>query len=560
MTDTSRSPVDVDTSTPSVDTAATDAAPSGPPVNDRHGRDGTFPRPGATPWSVRLLGVVGGIVAAIVGLGVAEAVAGVSESLKSPVLDVGDRVVDGVPNSVKTLAIEWFGTNDKIALLVGIGSLLAVYAAVVGLVAVTQRWRYSIGAIALFGLVGAYASQTTRRSAPWYAVVPSLVGGAAAAVALLWLRRQLIRSDAGDATPVDAGDYDRRRFLVASGATAAGAVAIGVAGRQFGVRTNAAADRNELALPSASDPLAAAPDAVSAGVDGVSPFFTPNADFYRIDTALTVPQVAVAGWQLAITGMVGKELSLSYQDLVSREIIESDITLTCVSNEVGGGLMGTARWTGVRLDDLLAEAGIDPGADQIVGRSVDGYTCGFPVAALDGRDALVAIGMNGEPLPLEHGYPARLIVPGLYGYVSATKWLQEIELTTFDQFDQYWVERDWVDDAPIKLQSRIDTPRGLASLQPGPNMIGGVAWAQTRGIEAVEVQIDDGDWLETTLADELNDVTWRQWTYQWDAQPGRHSIRVRGIETGGAIQTDERAEPFPSGATGQHQIIVIVAA
>lgn len=217
------------------------------------------------------------------------------------------------------------------------------------------------------------------------------------------------------------------------------------------------------------------------------------------------------------------------------------------------------RWLGVRLDDLLADAGVEPAATQIVGRSVDGYTCGFPTRVLDGRDALVAIGMNGEPLPLEHGYPARLIVPGLYGYVSATKWLSEIELTTFDALDQYWVERGWVDDAPIKIQSRIDTLRGLANLPAGTTAIAGVAWAQTRGIEAVELQIDDGDWLTATLADELNDVTWRQWSYAWDATPGRHSIRVRAIERGGAIQTDERTEPFPSGATGQHQIIVIVA-
>ncbi len=543
MTDLHNPPADAEASVPSVDN------PSGEP-DESSTHD--------TPWSVRLLGVVAGLVAAIVGLGVAELVAATSESLKTPVLDVGDRVVDSVPNSIKELAIDWFGTNDKIALLVGIASLLAVYAAAVGLVSVTRRWKYSIGAIALFGLVGAYASQTTRRAAPWYAAVPSLVGGAAAALALVWLRRQLIRPPDAE-VPSASDDFDRRRFLVASGATAAGALVAGVAGRRFGVRTNAAADRNELGLAIAPEPLDDIPAAVSADVDGISPFFTPNADFYRIDTALTVPQVSVESWQLGITGMVGEELSLSYEELIQREIVESDITLTCVSNEVGGNLLGTARWTGVRLDDLLAEAGIDGGADQIVGRSVDGYTCGFPTAVLDGRDALVAIGMNGEPLPLEHGYPARLIVPGLYGYVSATKWLQEIELTTFESFDQYWVERDWAQEAPIKLQSRIDTPRGLATLEPGMNAIGGVAWAQTRGVEAVEIQIDDGDWVATTLADELNDVTWRQWMYAWDATPGRHSIRVRAIEAGGAIQTDERVEPFPSGATGRHQIIVIVS-
>ncbi len=298
------------------------------------------------------------------------------------------------------------------------------------------------------------------------------------------------------------------------------------------------------------------PAAVSA--DGATPFFTPNANFYRIDTALTVPQVSVDGWKLKIKGLVDNELSLSYDDLLNRDIVEHDITLTCVSNEVGGSLMGTARWLGVRLDDLLAEAGISADADQIVGRSVDGYTCGFPTAALDGRDALVAIGMNGEPLPLEHGYPARLIVPGLYGYVSATKWLDSIELTRFDRFDQYWVERGWVENAPIKVSSRIDTPRGLSRVPAGITAIAGVAWAQTRGIEKVELQIDDGEWVDTTLADELNSVTWRQWSYAWEATPGNHSVRVRATETGGVVQIEERTAPFPSGATGLQQIVVIV--
>ncbi|MEQ9163154.1 MAG: molybdopterin-dependent oxidoreductase, partial [Ilumatobacter fluminis] len=266
----------------------------------------------------------------------------------------------------------------------------------------------------------------------------------------------------------------------------------------------------------------------------------------------------VGGWTLRITGMVDEEIELTYDELLQREIVEADITLSCVSNEIGGNLLGNARWTGVRLDDLLAEAGIAADADQIVGRSVDGYTCGFPTAALDGRNALVAVAMNGEPLPLEHGYPARLIVPGLYGYVSATKWLEEIELTRFDAFDQYWVERGWVEDAPIKTQSRIDTPRGLQTVQAGTVPIAGAAWAQTRGIERVEIQIDDGEWVEARLADPLNDVTWRQWSYAWEATPGRHDIRVRATDGTGAIQTDERTEPFPSGATGRHQIVVMV--
>lgn len=515
-------------------------------------------------------GALAGLLAAAAALAAAELVAGTRRDLQSPVLDVGDRVVDAVPRPIKDLAIDWFGTNDKVALLVGIGALLAVYAAVVGVVAIGRRWRWAIAGVGAFGVIGAYASQTTRRATEWYAVLPSVVGGITGALVLWGLRRTLLgrtaaepRTTEGDpAANTGPRAIDRRRFVLASAATATGAAAAAGVGRRLGRRYDVGSQRSTLALPPALDPLAPAPAGVQAPAERVSPFFTPNRDFYRIDTALTVPRVSVDGWRLTIDGMVRRPVTLTYADLLDREIVEADITLTCVSNEVGGSLIGTARWLGVRLDDLLDEAGIDPDADQIVGRSVDGWTSGFPVATLDGRDSLVAIGMNGEPLPLEHGYPARLVVPGLYGYVSATKWLTSIELTRFDRFDSYWVERDWSADGTIKLQSRIDTPRGLATLPAGPTMIAGVAWAQRRGIDRVEVQIDEGDWITTTLADELGVDTWRQWSYRWDAEPGRHSIRVRATERGAprdrAIQTDERSEPFPSGATGRHQIIVIV--
>jgi DMSO/TMAO reductase YedYZ molybdopterin-dependent catalytic subunit len=256
--------------------------------------------------------------------------------------------------------------------------------------------------------------------------------------------------------------------------------------------------------------------------------------------------------------MVDRRLSLSYQDLLERPLVEADITLTCVSNEVGGNLAGNARWLGLRLDDLLAEAGLHTNADQIVGRSVDGYTCGFPVATLDGRDALVALAMNGEPLPLEHGYPVRLIVPGLYGYVSATKWLTEIEITTFAAFDHYWVSRGFAALAPIKTFSRIDTPGPLAQIPAGPTAVAGVAWAQTRGIQRVEVRIDEGDWQEAELSEEVNNTTWRQWKVAWDAAPGRHSITCRATDGTGEVQTEERSRPAPDGATGWHSLVVLV--
>ena len=380
-----------------------------------------------------------GLASAAIGLAAAEVVSNLSKVFQSPVLDVADRVVDGVPQSVKRLPIQWFGTNDKTALLIGITSLLVVYAAVVGVVVLGRRWIAAIAGIALFGLAGAYASQTTRRAAPFVAVVPSVVGAAVAGVALISLRHLATRHS--DAVRVDnraqpaqpsiaeLTPSDRRRFLAAAGLIAVGAAVVGTGAHKVKTRSSAAASRRNLTLPNASRPIPSAPTAIESGVPGVTPFFTPNSDFYRIDTAITVPQVSLEGWSLKIGGMVQQPVTLRFDDLVKRELVESDITLTCVSNEVGGKLMGTARWLGVRLDTLIDDLGVDPAADQIVGRSVDGYTCGFPVSSLDGRDALIAIGMNGEPLPLAHGFPARLIVPGLYGYVSATKWLSEIEFT-----------------------------------------------------------------------------------------------------------------------------------
>jgi DMSO/TMAO reductase YedYZ molybdopterin-dependent catalytic subunit len=351
----------------------------------------------------------------------------------------------------------------------------------------------------------------------------------------------------------------RRTALLAGGAVAAFAGFSAAGGRWLSGRFSAAASRAAVRLPAPAVPRPPLPAGASAPAAGVSPFGTPNRDFYRIDTALTVPQVQTQGYALRVTGMVDRTLELSYDDLLRRDLVEADITLTCVSNEVGGDLCGNARWTGVRLDELLAEAGVRPAADQVVGRSVDGYTCGFPVAAAtDGRPALVALAMNGEPLPLEHGFPARLIVPGIYGYASATKWLTEIELTRFADFDHYWARRGYAVLAPIKTQARIDTPRPLARIAPGAAAIGGVAWAQTRGIRRVEVRIDDGPWQDAVLAEEVATTTWRQWHLPWDASPGRHTLTVRATDGTGVVQPEQRAKPLPDGASGWHQTVVFV--
>ena len=508
----------------------------------------------------RITAGLAGVLAALAGLAAAELVAGLSRRLRSPVLDVGDRVVDSVPSGVKQLAIDWFGTNDKKALLAGIGVLLAVYAVGVGIAWLRHDRRLGMAGVAAFGIAGSVAALSSRVEVPWWSVAPSVVGAVVAGVVLEVFTTIQRRRPAASPTPGRPAAMElpssRRRFLVAAAAVAAGAAVMAAGGRRLASRFGAADSRRAVVLPPPARKLARIPaDASSAGA---TPFFTPNGSFYRIDTALTVPQVPAESWSLVVDGMVDQPLELSYGDLLARPLVESDITLTCVSNEVGGDLVGNARWLGARLDGLLDEAGVDPGADQVVGRSVDGYTCGFPVAVLDGRDALVAVAMNGEPLPLAHGFPARLVVPGLYGYVSATKWLTQIELTRFDRFDQYWVPRGWDARAPIKTQSRIDTPRGLARVPAGVVPVAGVAWAQTRGIRAVQVRVDDGPWLEARLATEVNDTTWRQWDLAWEATPGRHTLTVRATDGTGAIQTAERSEPMPNGATGQHQIVVLV--
>jgi len=515
-----------------------------------------------------VIALLGGFVSAAVALGVAELIAGLNSAWRSPVLDVGDRVIDAAPPFVKEFAIETFGTNDKPALLIGIGALLAVYSLVVGYIALRHRLVVGIVGIALFGLIGAWAANGRRAGASWHVVLPS-IGGAAAGIAALLVIHRSVAARAADPSGAEvdttgAAGVRRRQFL---GQTAAllgifgvGAAGLGALGRALGSRFTAAESRADVALPNPVEALPELPAGVSVDVDGMTPFVTPNADFYRIDTALTAPQVPTGSYTLRITGMVDNELELSYDDLLAREMIERDVTLTCVSNEIGGRLVGNARWLGTRLDDLLNEAGVQSGADQVVGRSADGFECGFPVSvAMDGRDALVVVGMNGEPLPIEHGFPVRLVVPGLYGYVSATKWLTEIELTTFADFDHYWLKRGWAQKAPIKLMSRIDTPRGLSTVPAGTVAIAGVAWAQTVGIEGVEVQIDDGEWQPAELGETPSDDTWVQWVLRWEAEPGRHNVRVRATDKNGTIQTDERAEPIPDGASGHHQIVLTVA-
>jgi DMSO/TMAO reductase YedYZ molybdopterin-dependent catalytic subunit len=505
----------------------------------------------------RAAGAVAGVLAAFAGLAAGELVAATGATWSSPVVAIGDVLVDAVPRPLKDLAIQLFGTGDKIALIVGILVVLAIAAAGIGVVARSRR-LLSLVLTGGFGVIGVLATVLAPENG-FAQAVPSLMAGAAAVGLLAFLTRPAV--EAVDAPEAEANA--RRRFLRDSAGATLGVAVIGGSGRGLSNLRSASieADRAGLGLPAPTE-LASVPANVQLDVPGITPFETSNTDFYRIDTQLTVPRLSRDGWTVEVKGMVDNPMILTVEQLERDfEVIERVVTMTCVSLEIGGDLMGTARWRGVRLSDVLEAAGVQAGADQLVGRAFDDWTSGFPVEAVYDRDAMIVFGMNGEPLPAEHGFPLRLIVEGLYGYVSATKWLTEIELTTFDAFDNYWVQRDWAPAGPIKTQSRIDTPRGLQTVGRGTIPIAGVAWAQRRGIEQVEVQVDGGAWEVAELAPALNDVTWRQWVYRWDTTgltAGRHDLSVRATDATGETQTEDRQLPFPDGATGWQTVACIV--
>ena len=520
------------------------------PVRETSGTD----RPG--PARARpVAGALMGVATAAVALGVAHLIAGLIGREASPVIAVGSAAIDRTPEWLKSFAIRTFGSSDKAVLLAGIGIVVMIASVLLGIASVRRRGVGVIGVVVL-GAVGVVAA-LTRPTASAVDALPSIVGASAGVIAFLRLHARLAPAPTA---PEPAVGVERRRFLV-GGAAALGLAAVaGGIGQLLSRRFAADESRAAVAIPPPADPAPAAPALAQLGVAGISPFITPNADFYRVDTALIVPSVRAEDWTLRVHGMVDRQLNLGFDQLLARDLIERDITLTCVSNEVGGPYVGNARWVGAPLAALLEEAGVDPAADQLVSRSVDGFTVGTPTAAVtDGRDAMLAVQMNGEPLPLEHGFPVRMIVPGLYGYVSATKWITELELTTFDAFDPYWVRRGWAEQAPIKTMARIDTPRPLAKIPGGGAVIAGVAWAQRRGIERVEVRVDAEPWADAELAAEDTVDTWRQWRYPWTgASPGSHTLQVRATDGSGSTQTSERAEPFPDGATGQHQLVVTV--
>ena len=500
-----------------------------------------------------------GILASGLALGVTELATGLLPGGRSVFVAVADAVIGLTPGPVVRLTIEVFGKHDRLVLTIAMAVTLAGLAGLVGVAANRRRWLGVVGVLGITALGAAAAVTDPLVPTVTAAVAPAL--GAAAGVVVLEL---LLR--AGGATPEPsavasplAPPRSRRAFVGLAVSTVGAAVVAAAVGRSLRGRAAGEAAREAVRLPQPRQPLPPPAAATMVDVPGVSPLITPNRDFYRIDTAFTVPRIDPSTHRVRITGMVDTPLELGYAELVDLADTEADVMLSCVSNEVGGGLVGTARWLGIPLGDLLDRAGVRDGATQIVGRAVDGWTSGFPVeAAFDGRPALVAVGMNGEPLPAEHGFPVRLVISGLYGYVSDTKWLSEIELTTFEAHDAYWIPRGWSERGPIKTQSRIDVPRHGSTVAAGTVAIAGVAWSDEHGVTRVQVSIDGGPWRQAELADALSSTSWRQWHLPWDAAAGEHVLAVRAFDADGIPQTAEVSPPAPDGATGHHTIRVTV--
>ncbi|MFI7585265.1 molybdopterin-dependent oxidoreductase [Kocuria sp. M1N1S27] len=493
------------------------------------------------PW------ILAGVAATALAVGLAELLAWVTGPVGAPLTGVGSVIVDAVPAPVKDAAIALFGTADKLVLVLVMVVALGVIGAGIG---AAQRAAAPLGTVLLgvLGLLGLLAV-LTRAGSTVADVVPVLVGTVAGLLFLTVLTRR-----SGSAADPGAG-IDRRSFVRVSAAVAVLGAAAGVAGRwasSAAARVPAARDLLRIPPPVVDVSI---PDGVDFGIEGLEPWVTPNDDFYRIDTALTVPRIDVADWRLRIHGMVDREIEISFDELVARPLVEHVITLACVSNPVGGELVGNAVWTGVPIRELLAEAGVRPGADMVLSSSQDGFTAATPLPALldTGRDSLLAVTMNGEPLPFEHGYPVRMVVSGLYGYVSATKWLVDLEVTRFDLAEGYWTPRGWSVLGPIKTASRIEVPAAGAVVDTGDVILAGYAWAQDTGIAAVQVSVDGSPWLEAELAEVTSDDTWRQWLLPMpDLSVGQHVARVRAVDKDGIVQTAVEAAPAPDGASGWH--------
>jgi DMSO/TMAO reductase YedYZ molybdopterin-dependent catalytic subunit len=500
---------------------------------------------------------IGGATASAAALGASELLAGLLPGATSLVAAVGQVVVDNQPPGAKDVVVGLFGTNDKLALEILIVLVSLVFGAVLGIVA-TRRYNVAALGFGAFGIAGFLAALSDPEASP--AIV-----GVTAAVSIgigLWVLGWLVAPDrASDASgSATMPDWSRRSFILRTGSVGLAALVAGIGGRALLERQRTPGG-SAIILPPATDlaPILDPTNDLSGSVPDLTPIVMPNDRFYRIDTALLIPTPDATSWTLRIHGLVDRETTLTWDELLGLPMFEQYVTIACVSNEVGGKLVGNAKWTGVRLREVLEMAGVQTSATQLVGRSVDGWTAGMPTAwVMDpAREPMIAVQMNDQPLPPVHGFPARLIVPGLYGYVSATKWLAELELTTLESFDGYWVPLGWSKEAPILTQSRIDTPSYGASLPAGRVPIAGIAWAPDRGISKVEVGVD-GSWREARLSRPISDATWVQWVLDWDATPGDHQIAVRATDGAGAVQEERQTPPAPDGARGWQTIAMRV--
>ncbi len=502
-------------------------------------------------------GVVLGLLATGAGLGVAELVASMNRLWASPVVPVAEEFIDWTPKWLRDWAIDTFGTSDKAVLVAGALMTIAAIGMIIGVLMVRGARVAAFALTIAVGFIGAFAV-LIRPEPTLGRLLPSIVG-TVVSLGVLWYLGPKPAGVDEQGRPLMMGP-DRREFI--QGAVGIGSVALiaGGLGRALRQRFEIDSERAALDLPEPQSVAPGLPADAELGVNGVTPFVVSNANFYRIDTALVVPQVSKDSWKLNISGLVDNELEFTFDDILARPQIERYITLSCVSNQVGGSLVGNALWQGVRLRDLLVEAGVQDEAEQVVSRSIDGWTCGSPIETImDGRDAMLAVAMNGEPLPASHGYPARLVVPGLYGYVSATKWVTDIRLTRWEDFDGYWIPRGWSKLGPVKTMARIDTPRNNRRQDPGEIAFGGVAWAVHRGVSQVQVRIDGGEWLDADLGGVPSNDTWVQWVYRWqDVPEGEYTVEARAIDGMGEPQPSEPKPVAPDGAQGYHKVTVKV--
>lgn len=514
----------------------------------------------ALGWAV--VGMTG-LLAVAAALAVGQLVAGILvDPSASPYLAVGNAAIDRTPNPVKEFAIAQFGTSDKLVLLLAMAVVIALVGVVAGLVA-RRRALPGLLVIVVLGIAGILAVvEQAGAGLALLAPVASLVAGALVFRWLHGLGRSAARRHAGGGSAT-GGALARRGFLAGSTAVAAGAALTGVGGTLLTNRVDVAASRRSVGTIVPAVPAPPIPPGADFAELGTPTFITPSPEFYRVDINLQVPRLLAEDARLRITGMVDRELEFDYAELRNRPLVERTITMTCVSNYVGGPYVSTSNFVGVPLRELLDEAGVAAGATQLVGRTADGFTIGTPLdwVMRPEREAMVAIGMNREPLLPEHGFPFRTVVAGLYGYVSATKWLTELELTTFD-FDPYWEQRGWDNDPAgivrIKTESRIDAPGSFERLPAGAVTFAGIAWAQTVGIQRVEIRVDGGAWLPTQLSTEVNVNTWRMWRATMRiTERGVHTVEVRATDKSGYTQTPMRVGPInpgPDGATGWHSV------